>query len=88
MFSVLSVRGARMELPDESQFPARALDRTVDRDDVMVPELVLHERPQQVDVAVRPILDIFWQAAGWPGSRNYKEDGRWHEPGSDEPHFD
>jgi hypothetical protein len=37
-----------------------------DRDDVAIPAIVVDDYSADAALVVRPALDIFWQAAGWP----------------------
>jgi hypothetical protein len=55
--------------------------RGFDRDLVAVPETVVDDLQQPPDVALRPLFDALWNAAGWSRSPHYKN-GRWQGPGS------
>ncbi len=49
----------------------------VDRDSLVLPEIVVGSYEEPIDMALRPAFDIICQAAGGRGSANYGEDGRW-----------
>ena len=55
--------------------------RTIDRDLLLLPDVVLdsYEIDYRNDLPrlLRPIIDGFWQAGGWPQSPNYRADGTW-----------
>ena len=50
----------------------------IDRDDLVVPELLLDD-PSNVeyDKLLRTAFDVFWNSAGYSGSRYYNENGKW-----------
>jgi hypothetical protein len=52
----------------------------IDRDDLILPDVLIDEYPESRDKMskeVKPILDAIWNAAGWPRSMNYDENGIW-----------
>jgi hypothetical protein len=50
---------------------------TFDREVVICPEVWRNDVAGPVDIALRPLFDLVWNAAGWPESPHYGEDGRW-----------
>lgn len=75
--SLLDVRGQTMAL---SQGRHAYLDtHPIDRDDLVVPELLVEDLSESPATILRPALDAVWQAAGWRGSENYDADGVWHD---------
>lgn len=53
--------------------------RPVDRDDLIIPEVMVHSPRldrEAVERLMRPVLDQVWNACGYAGSPNYRED-RW-----------
>jgi hypothetical protein len=50
----------------------------IDRDDLLVPEVMIESfdliKPAKV---MKPVFDAIWNAAGWPRSLNYNEEGEW-----------
>lgn len=43
-----------------------------DRDEILLPGIFLENSKDDVPTLMQPFLDMFWQAAGWNGSPNYK----------------
>jgi hypothetical protein len=58
--------------------------RKIDRDTLVLPDVVLEahisESRDQLPRLMRPVIDAFWQAGGWPGSTSYQADGTWNPP--------
>lgn len=52
---------------------------TMGRDILRIPELVIDEFPENLDVALRSTLDLLWNAFGFQKSVNFDENGRWRE---------
>jgi hypothetical protein len=51
----------------------------IDRDDLLLPDVMVEEYGHEPATILRPDLDAIWQAAGWRRSFNYNGDGRWVE---------
>jgi len=49
----------------------------IGRPNLLLPPAIIGEDTATVDQALRPILDMFWQASGWEGSPNFTDDGIW-----------
>jgi hypothetical protein len=47
----------------------------IDRSPITFPEAVINEFDIDVAAALRPVFDGLWNAAGWPRSPNYDDDG-------------
>lgn len=75
--SLLGVRGYSLVVSDLFQIPGRA--RAVDRDDLIVPEILIEDLHAKPADALKPAFDAIWNAAGWSGSRNY-QNGHWVKP--------
>jgi hypothetical protein len=43
----------------------------------IVPEAMVESFESEVDKPLRTILDPVWNAAGWPHSINFDDDGKW-----------
>lgn len=83
-FMLLSLIGIRSyQLWGGASYRSQSEGQPVDRDDLLLPEVVIGEWSQDVQVALRPIFDSIWQAAGWERCRNYDEDGKWDGMGSE-----
>jgi len=55
-----------------------ALPIQIDRDVLLIPEIVVDDFSRPPDVILHPILDMMWNAGGWPGSPHYHE-GRFQD---------
>ena len=75
MVSLLEVSGYVLAT-SQSVLPREVKD-PIDRDTLLVPEILVEAFDIDPDKALRPIFDAVWNAAGWPGSQNYDKDGRW-----------
>jgi hypothetical protein len=53
------------------------------RDIIALPDIVLDQFPanprDELPLLMRPSIDAFWQAGGWPQSPDYDDDGAWRE---------
>ncbi len=74
MYSMLGVKGWTMTTD-----ASRGTPGAIDRDQLIVPEVVIESidddyRPW---IAIRPIVDMVWNACGFHGSPNYGDLGEW-----------
>ena len=74
--SLLDVRGLRMVVDRRKFFED---EHAIDRDDLIVPEILIEDDDIVPATIIRPAIDAVWQATGWPGSTNYDKDGVWHD---------
>lgn len=72
--SLLGVKGARMLSPVIHPLASALL---VDRDNLLLPEIVLEELPANPHVALRPLFDMVWQSCGLPRCYDYDDQGNW-----------
>lgn len=49
----------------------------IDRDTLLLPDVLLEDYGTPPDRLLKPILDAFWQSAGFPYCENYNAQGRW-----------
>jgi hypothetical protein len=49
-------------------------------DMVNVPDVVILDQATPPHQALKPLLDIVWNAGGWPGSPFYTPTGEWKPP--------
>lgn len=75
MLSLLGVSGYIMAV-DRTRFGWRD-DYPINRDALIVPEILIESFECDPAEVMRPIFDAIWNAAGWPRSMNYDENGRW-----------
>lgn len=52
-------------------------DTPIDRDALIVPEVLVENFELNPDELMKPVFDAIWNAAGWPRSLNYDNDGKW-----------
>jgi hypothetical protein len=74
MLSLLGVFGTKIYVP--SPFGIQK-PHGIDRENLLIPEVMIESfdcKPAQV---MKPIFDAIWNAAGWPRSLNYNENGEW-----------
>ena len=50
---------------------------TIDRDTLLLPDVLLEDYSAPVDVVLKPIFDAFWQSAGFAACQHYDARGRW-----------
>ncbi|OFW32075.1 MAG: hypothetical protein A3J28_08395 [Acidobacteria bacterium RIFCSPLOWO2_12_FULL_60_22] len=68
MLSFLGVKGFKMGVSRWDSGEA------IDRDLLILPEVVIDSYESDIAKAMKPAFDSVWNAAGWPGSRNYQGD--------------
>jgi hypothetical protein len=51
----------------------------IDRENLLVPEVMIESFGRKPAEVMKPIFDAVWNAAGWPRSQNYNENGGWRE---------
>jgi len=75
MVSLLGVSGYTMGV-DRARF---MFDEAypIDRDALLVPEIMIETFDCDVTEVMRPAFDAIWNATGWPRSMNYDEKGKW-----------
>jgi hypothetical protein len=79
MLSLLGVRGYQMASPREAYLTA-ATPHSIDRDALILPEIMLEDYTQPVDQQLRTLMDTIWQSAGWARSPYYDEMGKRVQP--------
>jgi len=52
--------------------------RAIDRQHVVVPEVVIEDIATPIDAILKPVFDVVWNACGMRSSRNYTQDGTWN----------
>ncbi len=73
--SLLGVKGYQMYV--EGQGPFSRIPRIIERQDLVLPEIAVGDFAAEPFKLLKPVFDIVWNAAGWPGSANYTSDGQW-----------
>jgi hypothetical protein len=79
MLSLLGVNGYKMgvhpNLPRRYPDLRQYLDLQIDRDEIIVPEIMIDKFDQRPAQVLRPLFDVVWNSTGWPRSMNYDKDG-------------
>ena len=77
MISLSGVKGYTMATPDAYHL-TRATP--IDRDVLLLPEIIVEEFDQQISSLLRPAFDAVWQGAGFLRSAYYDQSGNWKPP--------
>jgi hypothetical protein len=72
--TLTGVQGLRI-FPHSERF--RALATRIDRDVVIIPEVVVDDASENADRMLRPVFDMMWTAGGWARSPHYDAAGGW-----------
>jgi hypothetical protein len=76
MLTLLGVLGSVMAVSHKlDPFGDRAY--RIDRDALVLPEVIIQSFDVEPGQAMRPVFDSVWNAAGWPRSMNYDDAGTW-----------
>ena len=51
--------------------------KPIDRDTLLLPEVIVESFQEEPPSILRPIFDAIWNSTGWPRSLNYDDDGEW-----------
>ena len=74
MLSLIEYAGYEMGVPPHiEKYGATPIDRDV----VLLPDVLVEDYEVDVATLLRPSFDGVWNAAGWAGSINYDDDGKW-----------
>lgn len=74
MVSLLRVQGSRLKLYEHSPMPVR---HGIDRNNVLLPDVVVHELPVEADKVLRDAMDDLWRAGGYSRCQHFDENGNW-----------
>jgi len=75
MMSLTGARGYQVYASDGVM--ARLRDTTIDRNVVVLPDVVFESERENVTGALRASFDVLWQAGGWERSHGYDAQGTW-----------
>lgn len=50
---------------------------TIDRNTLLLPDVLLEDYNTLADVLLKPLFDALWQSAGFPACQHYDKRGRW-----------
>lgn len=71
--SLLGVKEKRLGL----RFPSPFNQRTIDRENLFLPDHLLNNWEEEAKTLLRPIFDVVWQACGFAACHFYDADGNW-----------
>lgn len=75
MLSMIGIKGYNMLVTSpEVEIPSRD---GVDRDNLILPEVIVDTFEVDHPNVMKPIFDSIWNACGWERSVNYDDDGKW-----------
>jgi hypothetical protein len=77
MLSLLHVKGCRMGVRHLPLWAPTGQEGAIARDSLTMPEALIDEFDCDLATKMKPVFDAVWNAAGWPRSMNYDEEGRW-----------
>jgi hypothetical protein len=72
--TLLRVKDFRIVRERETGFP---IGRGIDRDELLLPEVIVEDFPVDVPALLRPIFDTLWQSAGSDRSQSYDALGKY-----------
>lgn len=72
MLSLLGVRGIELSASGSPPFSTKPIDR----DNLIIPEVVLPNNQADVVAYLRPIFDAIWRSGGWRKSETFSDDGK------------
>jgi len=75
MLTLLGVAGYTMAV-DRARLIWHS-DYPIDRDSLLIPEVMVENFECDPAEVMRPAFDAVWNAAGWPRSMNYDDEGKW-----------
>lgn len=75
LLSMLNVAGYEMAEPNRE---LRFEPTPIDRDTLLLPDVLVEDYSCNVPRVLRPIFDAVWNACGYERSVNYDEDGNWN----------
>ncbi|MGO9470593.1 MAG: helix-turn-helix domain-containing protein [Isosphaeraceae bacterium] len=70
MISLIGVRGYTIRAG-----AFRDSQGSIDRDNVLLPDLLIEDLPVPVETVLKPAFDAMWQASGWRKCFNYDDNG-------------
>ena len=74
--SLTGVKGYKLGI-NQKLDPWREHTNKIDRDLLILPEIVVPDYSVKPETLLRPIFDAIWNSAGWPKSYGYDDAGKW-----------
>ncbi len=76
MVSFIGVKGFKMAV-NQRLFFSSFEQHIVDRDNLVINEVIINDKDEDISKSVKPIFDTVWNACGFANSLNYDENGAW-----------
>lgn len=73
MITFLGIKDYRMY----SENPIFNSADSIDRDNLFLPEVILNDYSEKVELVLKPIFDSLWQSFGFSKCRHYDSEGKW-----------
>ncbi len=73
MLSLLGVKGHTLQ----SNIWRRIFPKPIDRDDLLLPDVLIEDYSASAASILQPVFDAVWQASGLPRCLNYDDKGQW-----------
>lgn len=77
MLSVLGVNGSRIKTGNDWMLPPWEEGITIDRDNLILPDVVVEQLPADPRVFMRNVFHALWQSSGYKHSLGYTDSGEW-----------
>jgi hypothetical protein len=74
--SLIGVKGYKLGI-NQKLDPWHEHTNKIDRDLLILPEIVVSDYSVKPETLLRPIFDAIWNSAGWPRSYGYDDAGKW-----------
>lgn len=74
---LMTISGAKGAWLAVSQRLMGRSDNTIDRDVLILPDVLVETYGADVATLLRPVFDAVWNSAGWERSFNYDDHGKW-----------
>jgi hypothetical protein len=79
-FTLVNVKGYYLGVDQRLRYMTTWGDKplSVDRNMVFYPEITIEDEISDWPRTLRPLFDMVWNSAGWPGCMDYDQDGKWN----------
>ncbi len=78
MLSLMGVKGFKIGISEDLKWKLSIpQEHSIDRDNLLINEVVMNNKKEDVSRLVKPIFDAVWNACGFASSLNYDEAGNW-----------
>jgi len=74
--ALLNVKGSYLWIKDDYRVSIE-YERIIDRDNLILPEIILEDYPVSLEKELKPAFDALWNASGYERCLDYDEAGEW-----------